>query len=145
MTGAFSLSTCAVLVSHQFIMMAVFSLSTCAVLVSHQFIMTGVFSLSTCAVLVSHQRIMTGVFSLSTCAVLVSHQCVMTGESFHSACAVLAEEAETQFGKDQVKVYQSTFTPMYYAVTETKYKCSMKLVCQLPTEKVCQLLVCFNW
>ena len=46
------------------------------------------------------------------------------------------EEAEMQFGKDQVKVYQSTFTPMYYAITETKYKCSMKLVCQLPTEKV---------
>ena len=56
--------------------------------------------------------------------------------SFFLFLSVLQEEAEVQFGKDQVKVYQTTFTPMYYAVTETKHKCSMKLVCQLPTEKV---------
>lgn len=49
---------------------------------------------------------------------------------------VCAGEAEMQFGKEKVKIYESTFTPMYYVVTETKYKCQMKLVCQLPTEKV---------
>lgn len=46
------------------------------------------------------------------------------------------EEAEKQFGKDSIRIYTSTFTPMYYAVTEAKYKCSMKLVCLLPEEKV---------
>ncbi|XP_076453867.1 glutathione reductase, mitochondrial-like [Babylonia areolata] len=46
------------------------------------------------------------------------------------------EQAEKKFGKENVKVYESNFLPMYYAVTETKFRCQMKLVCQLPTEKV---------
>nr|KAG5696721.1 hypothetical protein BaRGS_028841 [Batillaria attramentaria] len=46
------------------------------------------------------------------------------------------EEAEKLHGKDKIKIYQTTFTPMYYAVTEIKHKCSMKLVCLLPEEKV---------
>ena len=45
-------------------------------------------------------------------------------------------EARTKFGDDAVKVYQSTFTPMYFAMTERKQKCTMKLVCSGPEEKV---------
>ncbi|ESP04485.1 hypothetical protein LOTGIDRAFT_136113 [Lottia gigantea] len=46
------------------------------------------------------------------------------------------EEAEKKFGKDNLKIYTSNFTPMYYAVTEHKGKCFMKLICALPDEKV---------
>ncbi|XP_060065480.1 glutathione reductase, mitochondrial-like [Ylistrum balloti] len=46
------------------------------------------------------------------------------------------EEARTKYGDDKIKIYSSVFTPMYYAVTQTKHKCSMKLVCLLPEEKV---------
>lgn len=45
-------------------------------------------------------------------------------------------EADAKYGADKIKVYRSTFTPMYYAMTETKVKCSMKLICLLPEEKV---------
>ncbi|WAR28770.1 GSHR-like protein [Mya arenaria] len=45
-------------------------------------------------------------------------------------------EAEKEYGADKIKVYRSTFTPMYYAMTETKVMCSMKLICLLPDEKV---------
>ena len=45
-------------------------------------------------------------------------------------------EAETKFGAEKVKVYQTAFTPMYHAVTARKTKCRMKLICQLPEEKV---------
>lgn len=46
------------------------------------------------------------------------------------------EEAEREYGKKNIKVYHSTFTPMYFAITEWKEKCHMKLVCLLPEEKV---------
>lgn len=34
------------------------------------------------------------------------------------------------------KAYQTSFTPMYHAVTKRKVKTAMKLVCLLPSEKV---------
>ncbi|KAK3095316.1 hypothetical protein FSP39_013135 [Pinctada imbricata] len=46
------------------------------------------------------------------------------------------EEAEQKHGKDNLKIYSSDFTPMYYAVTAAKQKCSMKLICAGPEEKV---------
>lgn len=46
------------------------------------------------------------------------------------------EEAKAKYGADKIKIYNSTFTPMYYAVTSRKEKCSMKLICALPEEKV---------
>lgn len=49
------------------------------------------------------------------------------------------EEAKAKYGEDKIKIYKSVFTPMYYALTEHKVKCSMKLVCLLPTEKVSYL------
>ncbi|XP_050418903.1 glutathione reductase, mitochondrial [Patella vulgata] len=45
-------------------------------------------------------------------------------------------EAEKKYGKDKLKVYTSNFTPMYFAVTQHKEKCLMKLICVLPEEKV---------
>ncbi|KAL4220178.1 hypothetical protein ACF0H5_020586 [Mactra antiquata] len=47
------------------------------------------------------------------------------------------EEAEKEYGAENIKVYKSVFTPMYYAMTEHKVKCSMKLICLKPeNEKV---------
>merc|ERR1712012_770056 len=45
-------------------------------------------------------------------------------------------EAEEKFGADKVKVYCSVFKPLYHAVTERVVMTRMKLICQLPEEKV---------
>jgi len=45
-------------------------------------------------------------------------------------------EAEKEHGADNITTYTSTFTPMLYAITERKPKCSMKLICAGPEEKV---------
>ena len=45
-------------------------------------------------------------------------------------------EAREQFGDDQVKIYTSTFTSMYTAVTAHRQACKMKLVCAGKDEKV---------
>ncbi|WP_417617275.1 glutathione-disulfide reductase [Oceanisphaera sp.] len=45
-------------------------------------------------------------------------------------------EAREQHGDDQVKVYTSTFTSMYTAVTSHRQPCKMKLVCVGENEKV---------
>jgi glutathione reductase (NADPH) len=45
-------------------------------------------------------------------------------------------EAVAQYGADQVKVYTSTFTAMYTAVTQHRQPCAMKLVCAGSDEKV---------
>lgn len=54
----------------------------------------------------------------------------------YKSCLFVAEEARAKYGADKIKIYNSTFTPMYYAVTSRKEKCSMKLICALPEEKV---------
>ena len=48
------------------------------------------------------------------------------------------EEAEKEYGAENIKIYKSTFVPMYYALmdADNKVKCSMKLVCLGPEEKV---------
>ncbi|CAL8307047.1 unnamed protein product [Arctogadus glacialis] len=46
------------------------------------------------------------------------------------------EEAVTSRGKDSVKTYTTSFTPMYHAMTSRKSQCVMKLVCVGPEEKV---------
>jgi len=46
------------------------------------------------------------------------------------------DEAAAKYGQDTLKVYKSTFVPMYHAVTARKVKCHMKLICQGPQEKV---------
>ncbi|MGR2765952.1 glutathione-disulfide reductase [Photobacterium ganghwense] len=45
-------------------------------------------------------------------------------------------EAIAQYGEDNVKVYTSTFTAMYTAVTTNRQPCKMKLVCAGADEKV---------
>lgn len=49
-----------------------------------------------------------------------------------------ADEAIFVYGKDNVKIYSTSFTPMYHAVTQRKVKCVMKLVCAGKEEKVCR-------
>ena len=45
-------------------------------------------------------------------------------------------EAVEQFGAEAVKVYTSTFNPLYYGVKDHKVSASMKLVCAGDDEKV---------
>lgn len=45
-------------------------------------------------------------------------------------------QARQRFGNDQVKVYQSSFTSMYTAVTQHRQPARMKLVCIGPDERV---------
>jgi glutathione reductase (NADPH) len=44
-------------------------------------------------------------------------------------------EANMRYG-DAVKIYISSFTPMYHALTARKTQCDMKLVCVGPDEKI---------
>ncbi|KAM7417298.1 hypothetical protein PAMA_017114 [Pampus argenteus] len=46
------------------------------------------------------------------------------------------EEAITSRGKENVKIYNTSFTPMYHAITSRKSLCIMKLVCVGKEEKV---------
>lgn len=45
-------------------------------------------------------------------------------------------EARSQYGDENIKVYSSTFTSMYTAVTSHRQACKMKLVCAGAEEKV---------
>ncbi|KGQ28715.1 glutathione reductase [Gallibacterium anatis] len=45
-------------------------------------------------------------------------------------------QAIEQYGAENVKVYKSTFTSMYTAVTQHRQPCRMKLVCAGPEEKI---------
>jgi glutathione reductase (NADPH) len=46
------------------------------------------------------------------------------------------QEAISQYGEENVKIYQSGFAAMYTAVTKHRQPCKMKLVCAGPDEKV---------
>lgn len=46
------------------------------------------------------------------------------------------DEARAHYGPENIKVYRSSFTPMYYSMTQRKVKCAMKLVCAGAEEKV---------
>lgn len=48
----------------------------------------------------------------------------------------IIDEAISKYGKENVKTYSTTFTPMYHAVTKRKTKCVMKMVCANKEEKV---------
>lgn len=45
-------------------------------------------------------------------------------------------QAIEQFGQDQIKVYQSSFTSMYTAITQHRQVSKMKLVCVGDEQKV---------
>ncbi|KFP25633.1 hypothetical protein N325_08797, partial [Colius striatus] len=46
------------------------------------------------------------------------------------------DEAVAAHGRENVKIYSTSFTPLYHAVTQRKVKCVMKLVCAGKEEKV---------
>lgn len=46
------------------------------------------------------------------------------------------DEAIKQYGKDNIKVYTSKFTAMYYAMLEHKSPTRYKIICEGPNEKV---------
>ena len=46
------------------------------------------------------------------------------------------EQAIAQFGQDQIKVYSSSFTSMYTAVTQHRQVSKMKLICAGTEEKI---------
>uniref|UniRef100_A0A2I3MR75 Glutathione reductase, mitochondrial n=1 Tax=Papio anubis TaxID=9555 RepID=A0A2I3MR75_PAPAN len=46
------------------------------------------------------------------------------------------DEAIHKYGEENVKIYSTSFTPMYHAVTKRKTKCVMKMVCANKEEKV---------
>lgn len=48
----------------------------------------------------------------------------------------VTEEAVKSRGKENVKIYKTSFTPMYHAITSRKSQCIMKLVCVGKEEKV---------
>ncbi|MCD4926378.1 glutathione-disulfide reductase, partial [Enterococcus faecalis] len=49
----------------------------------------------------------------------------------------LTEKAALEeYGEDQVKIYRSSFTPMYFALGEYRQKCDMKLICVGKEEKI---------
>lgn len=49
---------------------------------------------------------------------------------------MFTEEAVRSNGKENVKIYKTSFTPMYHAITNRKSQCIMKLVCVGKEEKV---------
>ena len=51
-------------------------------------------------------------------------------------CGITEGEARAKFGDDKIKIYQSSFTPLYHALTQRKQMTKMKLVCAGPEEKV---------
>lgn len=46
------------------------------------------------------------------------------------------EQALSEYGKEEITVYRSRFTPMYFALNEYRQKCEMKLVCLGKEEKI---------
>ncbi|MEG9545880.1 glutathione-disulfide reductase [Mannheimia sp. HC-2023] len=52
------------------------------------------------------------------------------------AIGLTEPQAIEQYGKDNVKVYKSSFTAMYTAVTQHRQPCRMKLVCVGKEEKI---------
>lgn len=46
------------------------------------------------------------------------------------------QQAIEQYGQEQIKVYTSSFTPMYSAITQHRQPCKMKLVCLGENEKI---------
>jgi glutathione reductase (NADPH) len=55
-----------------------------------------------------------------------------------STCGMTEPEAVEKYGKENVKIYQTSFTAMYYAMMEKEAKAPTryKIVCQGPQEKV---------
>jgi gluta_reduc_1: glutathione-disulfide reductase len=46
------------------------------------------------------------------------------------------EEALEKYGENELKVYRSRFTPMYFALNDYRQKCEMKLICVGKEERI---------
>lgn len=57
-------------------------------------------------------------------------------QQFHNLSVFVTEEANKSWGKENVKIYKTSFTPMYHSITTRKSLCIMKLVCVGKEEKV---------
>lgn len=89
--------------------------------------------------------------TLQNGSVLVTFQCpyyrvplygglqktIPSSPSLSPLLSLSTAEAEKAHGRDKLKIYRTTVTPMYYAVTKRNVKAHVKLICLLPTEKVC--------
>ncbi len=51
-------------------------------------------------------------------------------------CGITEREARKAFGDDSIKIYKSSFTPLYHALTSRKQMTKMKLICAGQEEKV---------
>jgi glutathione reductase (NADPH) len=51
------------------------------------------------------------------------------------------EEAEKRYGRDNIKIYKSSFTATYYAIMEDKGPLKCKLICQGEEEKIVGLYI----
>lgn len=69
-------------------------------------------------------------------SVQCTHSCWL-----HQTCCFFSEEANKSWGKENVKIYKTSFTPMYHSITTRKSLCIMKLVCVGKEEKVRRLCV----
>ena len=49
---------------------------------------------------------------------------------------IILAEAYEKYGSDNIKIYKSVYTPMYFSVTQRKVKALAKLITLLPDEKV---------
>ncbi|TRY60130.1 hypothetical protein DNTS_006444 [Danionella cerebrum] len=69
----------------------------------------------------------------------IDYNCIPTVVFSHPPIGTVGkteDEAVKTYGKDNVKVYTTSFTPMYYAITSRRSQCVMKLVCAGENEKV---------
>ena len=46
------------------------------------------------------------------------------------------QQAKEQYGEEELTIYRSRFTPMYFALNEYRQKCEMKLICLGKEEKI---------
>lgn len=68
----------------------------------------------------------------------LDYQCIPTVIFTHPPIATIGlseEEALEKYG-DEIKIYRSRFTPMYFALNEYRQKCEMKLVCLGKEERI---------
>lgn len=56
--------------------------------------------------------------------------------TIYNVLMLVSEEAINSRGKENVKIYKTSFTPMYHALTNRKSQCIMKLVCVGKEERV---------
>lgn len=69
----------------------------------------------------------------------LSYELIPTVVFTHPTIATIGlteEAAVKKYGAEQISVYQSSFTPMYFALGEYRQSCDMKLICLGKEEKI---------